>query len=184
MASPVWHGYPTALTDGVVTLRRWEESDAGCVQEASRDEHVQRGTTVPHDPSPESALAFVERQRGRLEHGEGISFAIVADGEAVGAIVLTHARQPGAASLGYWLLERARGQGLATRAVRLITGWAFTEGGLARIEAIVEPGNDASAAVLEATGFEHEGLLRSYLALPGERADVHMYSRLSADAGH
>lgn len=49
--------YPEpALTDGVVLLRRWAESDIRCVQTASRDPSIARGTTVP--------ATFTDAERG------------------------------------------------------------------------------------------------------------------------
>src|SRR6266540_6968309 len=35
------------LTDGTVMLRRWAESDLGCVEAASREGRIPEGTTVP-----------------------------------------------------------------------------------------------------------------------------------------
>jgi ribosomal-protein-alanine N-acetyltransferase len=35
------------LTDGEVVLRRWEDTDLACVEEASRDPVIPAGTTVP-----------------------------------------------------------------------------------------------------------------------------------------
>jgi RimJ/RimL family protein N-acetyltransferase len=51
---------------------------------------------------------------------------------------------------------------------------------LARIEAWVEPDNEASQRVLEANGFQREGLLRSFLVLGSRRTDVFVYSRIRA----
>jgi len=57
----------------------------------------------------------------------------------------------------------------------------MTEWGLGtfdRIEAWVEPANEASQRALSVNGFEREGLLRSFLVLGSRRADVLVYSRL------
>src|SRR5205807_4554210 len=35
------------LTDGVVVLRRWARDDLGCVEEATHDPDIPKGTTVP-----------------------------------------------------------------------------------------------------------------------------------------
>lgn len=57
----------------------------------------------------------------------------------------------------------------------------MTEWGLGmfdRIEAWVEPANEASRGVLTVNGFQWEGLLRSFLVLGSRRADVLVYSRV------
>jgi len=91
--------------------------------------------------------------------------------------------QRGSASIGYWVIERARRQGLATRAVALLGRWALTDGGLHRVEAVVEVGNAASQRVVETNGVRREGRLRSYLSFEDRRADALMYSLLATDLG-
>jgi RimJ/RimL family protein N-acetyltransferase len=90
-------------------------------------------------------------------------------------------RQRGSAEIGYWLVPRARGRGIGSRAVRLLAGWAVSEAGLARLEAYVIPDNIASQRVLENAGFRREGLLRSYLSYEGRRFDALLYSLLPSD---
>jgi len=176
-------GYPDPrLDDGVVALRRWQPTDLDCVEEASRDPEIPQGTTVPARFTPEEGLAWIERQWQRAEDGEGVSLAIVdaPSDEALGVVVLL-LRRPGTAELGYWLLERVRGGGLGSRAIALLAPWALTRGGLARVEALVEPHNVASQRVLEKAGFRQEGHLRSYLVFGERRADALMYSLLPSD---
>jgi RimJ/RimL family protein N-acetyltransferase len=172
------------LADGVVVLRPWlVETDVGCVEEASRDPDIPQGTTVPPRFSDEEGLAFVRRQRDRLDNREGLALAIAdaASDRAVGHVTLMFTRQPGTVSLGYWLIRSARGRGLASRAVRMVVRWTLLDVGLARVEAFVEPENAASVRVLEAAGFRREGYLRSYLAIRDLRADVYIYSLLPTD---
>lgn len=90
-------------------------------------------------------------------------------------------RKPGTAEIGYWLIERARGRGLGSRAVDLVARWAVADAQLARVEALVEPENIASQRVPERVGFRREGLLRSYLVFERRRADALIYSLLPSD---
>ncbi len=178
--------YPgTDLTDGVALLRKWSEADVGCVREASADPQIPQWTTVPAAFTEAEGLAFIRRQWGRLDSGEGLSLALegAAASEAVGLTVLMlHPRWPGVAEIGYWVIPRARGRGLATRAIRLASRWALSEAGLARVEALVEPGNSASQRALLGAGFRAEGVLRSFLTSnDGRRADAVVFSRLAAD---
>jgi RimJ/RimL family protein N-acetyltransferase len=171
------------LTDGTVVLRRWAESDVGCVEEGGRDPDIPEGTTVPATFTVAEGLAWIERQWGRREKGEGLSLAIAdaASDEALGNINLLFRQQPGTVAIGYWLVERARGRGLGSRAVALLARWAVTDAALERVEALVVPDNVASQRVLEKAGFRREGHLRSYLVFSGRRADALIYSLLPSD---
>jgi [ribosomal protein S5]-alanine N-acetyltransferase len=171
------------LTDGTIVLRRWAESDVGCVAEASRDPRIPEGTTVPARFTAAEGLAWIERQWGRADKGQGLALAIAdaSTDEALGNVVLLFRRQPSTVEIGYWLIERARGRRLASRAVALLARWALTNAGLARVEALVEPGNIASRRVLESAGFQQEGHLRSYLVFERRRADALIYSLLPSD---
>ncbi len=170
------------LTDGVVVLRRWARDDLGCVEEASQDPDIPKGTTVPATFTPAEGLAWIERQWSRHDEGTGLSQAIAdaASNEALGAAVLM-ARQSGTVEIGYWLIPRARGRGFGSRAVGLLARWAVTEAPLARVEALVVPDNIASQRVLEKAGFRREGHLRSYLVFERQRADALIYSLLPSD---
>jgi RimJ/RimL family protein N-acetyltransferase len=173
------------LTDGDVALRRWKETDIGCVEEASRDPVIPTGTTVPVSFSEAEGLAWIERQWGRADNAEGLSLAIAdaSSDEALGAVVLLFRPQPGNVEIGYWMIERARRRRFASRAVALLARWALTDAGLARVQAHVEPDNTASQRLLESAGFQREGHLRSYLVFEGRRADAFIYSLLPSDLG-
>jgi len=170
-------------------LRPWEAGDVACAAE---------GKGV--DSS--AALAWIETQLRRQADGAGLSLAMAAPaGEALGCISLNARPKPGSApvggpdaglvfevqagtaGIGYWVLTRARGRGLATAAVRMLTRWAIAEAGLQRIEALVEPGNRPSLRVLERCSFRREGLLRDYLDRgdDGRRGDAYVYSLIPGD---
>jgi len=176
--------YPAPpLRDDAVVLRRWDESDIDCVEEASHDPRIPEGTTVPATFTEAEGRAWIERQWGRADKGEGLSLAIADSdsGDALGAVVLLFRRQPGTVDIGYWLIEPARGRRLASHAVALLSRWALTEAGLARVEALVDPENVASQRVLESVGFRREGRLRSYLVFGERRTDAFIYSLLPSD---
>src|SRR5512143_2034886 len=62
-------------------------------------------------------------------------------------------------SVGYWLLPTARGRGLATRAVRLVSRWAFDELGITVLRLYAEPANEPSLRVAERCGFRRIGIV-------------------------
>lgn len=170
------------LVDGLVRLRRWTDADLACVKAASDEGVIPESTTVPYPFTQEAGRAWIERQHSRVEQRQGWSLAVeeMPQGRAVGCSVLLLRPQEGVAGLGYWLMPGARGRGLASRAVSLLAEWGLRELGLARVEAWVEPGNEASVAVLERCGFVCEGRLRSFLSFPTRRADALVFSRVGA----
>jgi RimJ/RimL family protein N-acetyltransferase len=162
-----------------VRLRPWQVTDLDCVREAGTDPRIPSGTTVPATYTLEEGVAFIDRQRLRIERGEGVSLAATdaATDRAAGLVWLAVRPQPGVLGLGYWVVPRARGRGVGTRAVRLAVAWALGGGDVARVEAWVEPGNLPSQRLLAAAGFTREGVLRSFLSLPGGRSDAVVFSR-------
>jgi RimJ/RimL family protein N-acetyltransferase len=60
------------------------------------------------------------------------------------------------AQIGYWLTESARGRGIATRGVVLLTRWLL-ELGASRVYLTVVEDNRSSIAVAQRAGFVLEG---------------------------
>lgn len=147
------------LADGGVGLRVWEIEDLALVEEASSDPLLLHGTTLPSPYEPDAGRTFVERQWSRQASGEGLSLAIAREGMAVGCATL-RTRRPSVADLGYWLVDRARGDGVGGRAVALLVDWALTQPELTAVEAFVADDNVASQRVLDRAGFVHVGRAR------------------------
>jgi ribosomal-protein-alanine N-acetyltransferase len=172
--------YPDpVLGDDVLVLRPWSLHDLGCVREASTDPSIPSSTTVPSSWTIEAGAEFIDRQRRRIESGEGVSLAVHAfdAGCAVGLVSLMLRPQPGVIGLGYWIVPNARHQGFARRAATRASDWAIGPGGFARIEAWVAPHNESSRSVLSAAGFEMEGRLRSFLTIGDSRSDAGYVTR-------
>jgi RimJ/RimL family protein N-acetyltransferase len=166
------------VNDGVVTLRPWREDDAGAVYEACQDAELQFWLpAIPRPYTREHALAYV---RDELELGPH-QYAIEVDGVAVGSIGMNVNRNR-TAHIGYWCAAEARGRGVVTRALRLLTRYAFEELGAQRAELITDPDNVASQRVAEKVGYRREGVLRSHLDHPdGRRRDSVMFSLLPGE---
>jgi RimJ/RimL family protein N-acetyltransferase len=86
------------------------------------------------------------------------------------------------AEAGYIVAPRARGRGIAARALRLLTDWALAELDLERVELRITADNVPSIRVAERAGFVREGVLRSVHFKQELRTDVAVYSRLAGDA--
>ena len=171
------------LTDGVVVLRGWRQTDAAQLVEACKDPEIPRWTAVPDPYTLEDASAWVRGDPLPLEPpGDRVSFA-VADAEddahlLLGSIGIMRIERGQSGEIGYWLAPWARGRGAMVRAVRLLAGWAWAEFRLRRIELVIAVDNLPSLAVAERAGFTREGVLRDYRQNKGVWRDHAMWSLL------
>jgi len=156
------------LVDGTLELRPWRADDVDTAAEAARDSYIRE---IEHIDDP---AAWLEQAREKAE------LAIVVEGEAVGGIDVA-TRYPRLGSLGYFVVERARGRGVASRAATLLVRWALTDAEYVRVQATVEPWNVASIRVLERAGLRREGLLRSYVIYGDRVGDAYMYAAVRGD---
>jgi [ribosomal protein S5]-alanine N-acetyltransferase len=176
---PSWPAGPLAY--GPVVLRRFSAGDVPMVRELSTDPYVPLIGTLPASASREEALAYIDRQLGRLAEGAGLSFAVAeADtGRAVGGIGLwLRGLAYGRATAGYAIAPGARGRGLAAAALTAVTAYAWSIPALHRIELYIEPWNAGSARTAERAGYEREGLLRSHQEIGGRRRDMLLYAAI------
>ncbi len=172
------------LVEGPTLLRPWRDSDVRDVAKACRDPEIARWTTVPDHYSEADARAFLLYRYDALLAGTTAPFAVVSAGdELLGSIALMRIDwQHTRGEAGYWLASWARGQGHATRALRLISRWGFTALGLGRIELFAATGNRASQSVAERAGFVREAVLRSYMRGKLAQEDMVAYGLLAEEA--
>jgi RimJ/RimL family protein N-acetyltransferase len=149
-----------------------------------QDEEIKRWTRVPTDYGSTSARAWIAESRALVSDRISAHFAIVEGrtGELLGSISLMrfaweHAR----GEVGYLLGREARGQGHATRALRVICAWGFAVLGLERIDLYAATGNAASQRVAQRAGFTREAILRSYHVQLGAPLDMVAYGLLPGE---
>jgi ribosomal-protein-alanine N-acetyltransferase len=157
-------------------LRPPEERDLTAIERGIRDPDVIRSFGRP-TLSPEQLLELNQR---RWDEGEAATFAICEAGLCVGHVFVNLAGA-GRGTVGYWLLPEARGKGVASHAVKLVSRWALQDLGLARLGLLTEPSNAHSVRVAERCGFQREGVLRSYVEIDGRRVDYVSFSLLPGD---
>ena len=83
--------------------------------------------------------------------------------------------------VGYDLNRNYWQKGIMTEALSLIINHAFGCSDVNRIEAMVEPPNTGSRALLEKLGFQYEGTLRKHEMCRGDFVDIQMFSILRED---
>jgi RimJ/RimL family protein N-acetyltransferase len=172
------------LVEGDTALRPWRETDIAALVVACQDPEIVRWTRVPPHYGEADARAYLLQRYDATFAGVSAPYAIVHthNGELLGSISLMrfaweHAR----GEVGYWLARRGRGQGHATRAVRLICAWGFQELGLERIDLLAATGNPDSQHVAERAGFTREAVLRSYMRATYERQDMVAFGLLTGE---
>ncbi|HEY0764683.1 MAG TPA: GNAT family N-acetyltransferase [Pyrinomonadaceae bacterium] len=84
----------------------------------------------------------------------------------------------GRAELGYAMGRAHWGKGLMNEALQALVSHAFEAMQLRRLEADVDPRNDASIRTLERLGFQREGYLRERWHVNGEIQDALFYGLL------
>ena len=175
------------LTDGTITLRPWRDADIDAAI-AGHDELIAHWfgfDTVT--PSHESHAGAVERWRRGWAAGTVASFVIEHGTDLVGSCEIRRADEH-TGELSWTLYAGHRGHGYAARGVRMLADWAATgtgQGGwgLSRIEARIEPGNEAALRVATRSGLRREGV-RRVAAGTGDRAETTAYvvlARLADD---
>jgi len=133
---------------------------------------------VPALPAADSAgvVAFYDacRLEGSLLH------LVIADrvtGAYLGETMLA-LTEHSVGEVGCCLVPAARGRGIATEALRLLTDWAFAKLELGRVQVFVAPENLPALRLAKSAGFEREGVLRSYWEMDGDRVDAVILSRV------
>jgi len=148
------------------------------------DADAQRYLRVPVPVPPGFVDNWVRQyDAGRID-GTQEGFAIVdsADGSFLGIAVMPQfGQETRTAELGYAVAPAARGRGVATQALRLLTDWALTELGALRLELLISIDNEPSKRVASACGYVREGVLRSLYFKQGRRQDTEIWSRLPGD---
>lgn len=171
------------LSDGVVTLRGLRDDDAEAVQRACSDPITQQWLDfLPKPYELDDARRFIERARSDLLAGHAAVFAIAdAQDDALLGAAAIQAGRTHRPFVGYWVGPWARGRGVASRAVVLISAWAMSTLDTVRLELFVEVGNVASERVAEKAGYQREGVMRAYDDGLDGPIDLTMFSLLPSD---
>ncbi len=178
-----WTNLPTISTTRL-SLRKISQQDVDHFFEVFSNPQVMRYWSTP--PLPDKAAAskqiaeiqalFARRQMLKW----GIAFKD--NDQLIGSVTLfqpdfTHRR----VELGYALGRAYWGQGYMQEALRAVLNYAFETLNFHRIEADVDPRNDASVRTLERLGFQREGYLRERWQVNGEIQDAYFYGLLRPD---
>ena len=126
------------------------------------------GTLMARHATPEVEVLFAVRRE---------------DGAVAGTFVLSQIFYGPFcnAYLGYWATHALAGHGYMTEGMDGVLRHAFRKLKLHRVEANVQPGNTASIALLERTGFRREGFSPRYLKVAGRWRDHERWAITAED---
>ena len=118
--------------------------------------HIGAGAPLTREEAAAQLTRFADHWR---RHGYGLRAAILrASGEVAGFVGVARAGQPGVrpgdVEIGWRLLRRHWGRGLATEGALAVRDHAFEQLRLARLVAFVRPANTGSIAVMRKLGME------------------------------
>jgi ribosomal-protein-alanine N-acetyltransferase len=134
---------------------------------------------------PASAAAF-RRYLARVEDPSHAAFLIRKTGDGGGLVGVINISEIvlgpfQSAYLGYYAFEPFAGRGLMRVGFELVLTTAFRKLKLHRLEANIQPANQASRRLVRRLGFTREGLSPRYLKIAGRWRDHERWALLSDD---
>ena len=178
-----WRHLPTINTSRL-SLRAISAEDVDDFYAVYSNPEVMRYWSTPPLANRDAAGKLINEIHEGFERHELLKWGIAlrADDKLIGSVTLfhldfTHRR----AEIGYALGRAHWRQGYMQETLKAVLNYAFDVLNLHRIEADVDPRNDASVRTLERLGFQREGYLRERWQVNGEIQDAFFYGLLRPD---
>jgi RimJ/RimL family protein N-acetyltransferase len=174
---------PTPLEDASVRLRALRETDVPRIVEACSEERTQHWLgQMPTPYTDDDARAWLEVNTEGQSTGRKVTWAVADpdDDRLLGAINAFDIGEVDC-EIGYWAHPEARGRGLTTAAMRLVTQYCFDELAVRRVRAVAALDNAASRHVIESVGLRQTGVERLGTRLRTGHADAALYDVLAEE---
>ncbi len=141
---------------------------------------------IPTDPlTPETITEFIAERKNWTKvvaDGDKIVLAIELAGRVIGDVLVRTGRLlDRQAEIGWVLSPEFQHHGYATEAARELAVMSFSELGMHRVWAQLDPRNLPSARVCERLGMRREGHLREEMWLKGQWCDAWIYAVLESE---
>ena len=172
------------LSTARLLLRPLRKEDASALLDIFSDAKVMRYWSTKPWESIEQAHAMIGRNLEAMAAGEQLRLGLERneDGALIGTCTLfSISEQCRRAEIGYVLASHAWGKAFMDEALRSLLNYGFTDMRLNRVEADIDPRNEASARTLERLGFTKEGYLRERWIVGDEVSDTALYGLLHRD---
>jgi len=172
---------PPILRTGRLVLRPFENEDAADLLRVFAEPDVVRYWSSGAWTDIAQAEAMIAEARQAYRDG-GLARYAIALADTNRLIGICNLRgffeQNRRCELGYALGRAHWGQGFAAEALEALLDHAFHVLDINRIEADIDPRNEASARLLEKLGFRREGYMPERWIVHGEKADTAFYGLL------
>ena len=172
---------PPVLKTARLTLRPFRKGDAAPLFDIFSDTEVVRFWSAAAWTDVKQADQMIDEALQGADNNGILRYAIALT-ETDALIGICNLRgffeQNRRCELGYALGRAWWGRGFAAEALEALLGHAFGPLDLNRIEADIDPRNDASARLLERLGFRQEGYMPERWIVHGEKADTAFYGLL------
>lgn len=181
---------PPRIETKRLTLRGYESSDAADIYEYASDSETTRFMAWDRATTLEDVQSFLNSVVAPNYEREELDYAVTLRGmetRCIGGLGLYWRPQlHRVMELGYILHRMHWGQGLIAEAGRTLIAHAFASTPVERIFAPVFAVNSRSRHLAEKLGMDLDGILRSHVAMRGQRWDVAIYSLIRTDVttGH
>jgi [ribosomal protein S5]-alanine N-acetyltransferase len=173
-----------AIVTRRLLLRPLQRGDASALFQVFSDPAVMRYWSTPPWTDDVPAHRMIEQDQAGDASSDAIRLGLVrmADDQLIGTCTLFD-RHAGSrrAEIGYALAQAAWGQGYMHEALVALLHHGFEAWDLHRVEADIDPRNEASARSLQRLGFQPEGLLRERWIVDGQLCDTAYYGLLRRD---
>lgn len=172
------------ITTRRLVLRKPGPSDADAFYRIYSNADAMAYWSTPPHTDIETTRRVVDNSIRGWEADDYFEFSIqrLEDDEVIGKAVLfnrhTNSRR---AEVGYLLSPDHWGQGYMTEVMTALIHHAFGPMNLRRLEADIDPKNQASRALLERLGFQKEGVLKERWEINGRVTDSEVYGLLARD---
>lgn len=170
------------ITTNRLLLRRISIKDAPEILSLRSDDTVMHFIDREKAKTLEDAEAWIQLVNESLESNNGITWAMSlteAPQTLIGTIGFWRIiKQHHRAEVGYMLHPEHWNKGIMKEALLSVIDFGFGAMQLHSIEAHINPGNSASAALLEKTGFIREAYFKEDYYFKGEFIDSAIYSLL------
>jgi ribosomal-protein-alanine N-acetyltransferase len=163
-----------------IVLRPFELGDAALLVAACSEPGIQQwhGASL----TDREAEDWIGARPDLWRREERADWAVTDNATVVGRIGLKGIDlEEGIAEVLYWILGEHRRNGYATRAVMVLSDWAFADLGLHRLELTHSIQNLPSCSVAERAGYQLEGTKRDGGIHPDGWHDMHLHARIVSD---
>lgn len=183
MLSPNFTPFPTLNTERL-HLRKVTPNDAPEMFFMRSDERVMKYIDKERAKTVEEGLAFITLINDLEANNNAVTWAITLKGDPklIGTVCLWNFKKAHyRAEIGYALHPDLQRQGFMQEVITTVLDYGFNTLHLHSIEAIINPGNTASASLLEKNNFVREAYYKENFFYNGHFLDSAVYSLLKAN---